>query len=519
MPIKVAIAGFYHETNTFSNITTGLDLFRMQEFVEGKAILDYYPGTGTCLGGIVDTAAELGVELVPSMSTQASPSGKVTREAFNLITDRIISGLRSADHFDGVCLALHGAGVAEHIPSIESEVLRRVREAVGHKIPVVATLDLHANLTREMVEYADALFGYNYYPHIDKHERGAEAFRYLYQIIEGKAHPAMAMQSIPMLASAVKEFHKQEPAKGLLEACHAWEKKPRVSEACIFYGFEYADIPHAGTSVVVITENDLPLAEQVAVDLASKIWSNREQLQSHIPKPPEAIRQALALPGQPIVVNDYSDNPGGGGATDATDLLRAMLDAGLGEKAAYGYIRDREAVDAVHKAGVGSTLDLKVGGKTDNLHGEPVSIRAYVRILCDGRYTITSPNQYGLKVKLGRSACLVIGPPGSSDNDLREGQGMELVVAEERFQVYDPEPFRIHGIDISQKKIIALKSSVHFRAAWEPISKGIVTAAGRGLTNPDITSFPFRELRRPLYSFDREIKFSPNPVGHPFLRT
>jgi len=469
---------------------------------------------------MIDAADELDIGLIPIISAEASPSGKVTQEAFDYVVSRITSRLKRAEDLSGVCVALHGAGVAENHLSIEGELLRRMRHAAGAKVPISATLDLHGNITTSIIENTDAIFGTTTYPHVDKRERGAEAMRYLFEIMQGEAHPAATLRTVPILGAANKQFTGQNPAKALQEAARDWEEQPEVAEACIYYGFPYADVPHAGMSVVAITEADQTLAQSVAEDLACRIWERREEFRADLPKPPQAVCQALALSGQPVVISDVSDNPGAGGAADATNLLRAILEADLGERAAFAFICDREVVDAVHKAGVGSVLDLQIGAKTDDLHGESVSVRAYVRALTDGRYVIRGADHPGLRANMGRSACLVICPLGSSAKELQEGKGVDLVVTEERtFQVFDLEPFRIHGIDITRKKIVALKSAIHFRAIYEPISHAIIEAAGRGLTNPDISSSSFHHLRRPVFPLDADVRFSTVPAeGHSVVR-
>lgn len=490
MAFRIAIGGISHETNTFCKDPTPVEVFHAYEWLRGDEILARHRGNRTYIGGMLAAVERLGHQALPTFATTAVPSGTITRAAFDEMLARLLDGLRRAGPLDAVCLALHGAGVAEGDDDIEGTILAAVRDLVGPDVPVAATLDLHGNVTPRMVQHATGLFGVNFYPHTDSFERGVEAVEFLDRVLRRELNPRMALEIVPMMIPPSPTG--LEPMQSLNRACWEWEKRPGMIDCTIFHGFTHTDIPDVHMAVVAIADGDRALAEAAARDVKARIWAARAGFRPQLPGAAEAIRIALETDGGPVVINETADNPGGGAPGDATHLLRAMLEAGL-ENACFGFIYDPEVAEQAHQAGVGATIQARLGGKTDDLHGAPLEITAYVKALTDGRFVLTTPMGRGSRVDLGRMARLVVG-------------GVDILVSSRRTQVFDPEVFLLHGIDVTRYKIVALKSSAHFRAGFEPIAKRIVTADTPGLTTTNLKAFPYKRVRRPIWPLDEGVE-------------
>lgn len=497
MTFRVAVGQYAHETNSFCPGLTHLDAFKERSYAEGEAIFSVYSGTRTYVGGILQAAAELGARVVPLLSASATPSAHIAPETHAFIKSELLRRLKEALPVDAVCLALHGAGVAEGVFDIEGDVIKAVRTLVGPDVPIAVTLDLHGNITQQMVDHATGLFGVHFYPHTDMYERGLEAVHFLDRVLKGEIRPKMALETVDLLVPST--YTASQPIQSLNEACWALEMQPGVIDCTLFHGFARSDTPHSGMSILAIADGDIDLARKTAREVKQRLLAVREQLRPQLKAPEAALREALAVEGGPVVVNDMSDNPGGGGAGDSTGLLGPMLAMAAQIKTraaaegllpgAFGFIFDPEVARLAHEAGVGATIRCTLGAKTDNMHGVPLEVTAYVKSLTDGQFVQTSPMGRGLKVNLGKMARLVI-------------DDIDVVVSSVRTQTLDDEVFRLQGIDVTRYKLVALKSANHFRAGFEPLARQIVTADGPGLSARDVRIWPYQNLRRPLWPFD-----------------
>jgi microcystin degradation protein MlrC len=492
MPLRIAVAGFSHETNTFSTRPTGLDEFVANGFYRGEQVLAL-AGTNTVIGGAVDRmAADPELELIPILATSAIPGGLVTAEAVDAIVGEIVAGLQLTQP-NAVVLDLHGAMVTERSDDGEAVTLQRIRAAVGSGVPIVAVLDLHANLSPEMVELADVLLPYNTYPHVDCGERGAEAVDVAVRIARGDILPWSTLRKLPMLPLPPKQFSNVEPTRSIMERAFEMERKRRVINVGVAFAFPYADCPFPGMGVVVTTDDDPLLANELAEHLSRFIWERREEFRGEVMTVEQAVHTAMAEPTGPVVLADLGDNPGGGSACDGTALLWALLDLGA-DDAAVALIADREAVDAAFAAGVGSRLELSLGGKTDDLHGYPIPVTATVKSLSTGNFVYEGPVETGRADTLGRAAVLACA--GRHDNTV------EVIVCERRVQPLDTAIFRSQGIEPTARKTLVVKSSVHYRGAFGPIATRIIEVDTPGLTGVNLTRFPYRRLPRPIWPLD-----------------
>lgn len=488
--MRIAVGQVGHETNTFSGVPTTVGAFERFEWDEGEDVLRRHRGVRDYLGGIIDRAQALGIEVVPTFSAFAYPSGIITAGTHDALISAIVGGLERAGTVDAVCLALHGAGVTERTDDLETDVLEAVRGVVGDSVPVVATLDLHANVTEGMLRGADALLGVNFYPHTDSFERGEEAVDLARKILEGSVRPVMGLTRLPLMIPT--STTNLPPAETVNGACWTKEREPGVLDCTFFHGFPYADVPVVGTSVLTIADGDEELARRISREVAGEVWRMREDFFPEMPSPEEGLRQALGEKGRPIVLNETSDNPGGGTPGDGTRLLGAMLEAGL-DDACFALMNDPEVARAAHDAGVGSRVEVPLGGKTDSLHGEPLAVDAYVKCLTDGRFVQSSPMWGGLEVDHGLSARLRIG-------------GVDVVVGSANAQVLDEQVFLLHGIDVVDYKVVGLKSSQHFRAAFEGVAERIITVDSPGLSTLRLRAFEYGKIRRPIYPLDEIVE-------------
>jgi microcystin degradation protein MlrC len=489
---RVALAGFAHETNTFAGSPTGLDEFVANGLFRGDELLQF-AGTNTVAGGAIDRIAALpDLELVPLLATSAIPGGLVTAEAVAAIEGEIVAGLERTRP-DAVVLDLHGAMVTEIADDGEAATLRRVRETVGAAVPVVAVLDLHANLSQEMVDLADVLLLYTTYPHVDMAERGAEAVELARRMLRGELRPASALAKLPMIPPLPKQYSHVEPTRSIMERVGALERLPSVVDVGIAFAFPYADCPFPGMGVVVTTDGDPALADRLAMEMRDAVWERREQFRPEVFTIEQAVHTAMAEPAGPVVLADLGDNPGGGSACDGTALLWALLDLGAAG-AAVGVIVDHEAVAAAFDEGGGARLELALGGKTDDLHGYPIPVTATVRSLSDGRFVYEGPVETGRPDTLGRTAVLAC--------DGRHGNTVEVIVCERRVQALDTAIFRSQAIEPATRKIVVVKSSVHFRGSFGPLASRIIEVDTPGLTGIDLTRFPYRRLPRPIWPLD-----------------
>ncbi|MDR3588144.1 MAG: M81 family metallopeptidase [Negativicutes bacterium] len=482
---RVLIAEFKHETNSFCSQKTGRKDFENRRLEFGEEIIPLFRGTKSEMGGFIAGCEEQGIEMVPIAAVTASPGGHVTKDVFHLVKDSLLDAIRQKV-FDGILLSLHGAMVTEEVSDGEGELLETIRQAVGGTIPVIATLDLHANVSDKMVKTADVLIGYDSYPHIDQYDRAYEAANVMGALLRHEIRPVMMMKQIPILCPIMGT--DDEPVKALMSLVHRWEKHPEVISVSLFHGFPWSDVYDAGMSVTAVTNNDRQLAERITCEIQDAVLTVRARFLPNATPVEDAIRQGLTAPAGPVILADSADNPGGGGPSDGTHILRKLVEMGA-ENVGFATITDPEVVDQAIRAGVRSTIDVRLGGKVEAICGEPLECEAVVRTITDGVFINKGPMGQGLKTDLGRTVVLDI-------------NGIEVVVSELRYQPMEPEVFRRMGIEPSDKKILVLKSAMHYKAAFDAISKKNIVVDVPGLMSMNLKNFSFRNIRRPIFPFD-----------------
>lgn len=481
---RIAIGGFQHETNTFAPSKARYEDFlrpgAWPGLTRGADLFEAVAGINLPIAGFIEAARALGHELLPLLWANATPSANVTGEAYERIAAMLLSDLAEKLPLDAVYLDLHGAMVTEHLEDGEGELLARVRALVGPRIPVVASLDLHANVTERMVAEASALVAYRTYPHLDMAETGGRAAKILDGLLKRGKPLDKAFRKLPYLIPLTFQSTMVEPAKGLY-ALAAELERGQVASVSFATGFPLADIRECGPAVFAYASSP-NAAERAADRLAAECLLRETDFGGALWEPDAAVQHAMASRAEgPVVLADTQDNPGGGGDSDTIGLLAALVRNGA-QNATLGILCDPAAASAAHKAGIGARLRLKVGGRS-NLPGHgPFEGEFRVAALGDGNFTATGPFYKGARMKLGPMARLSIG-------------GVELVVASRKQQAADQEIFRHLGIEPARMKIVALKSSVHFRADFQPIAAEVLVVEAPGPVIADPAKLPFQRLR------------------------
>ncbi len=489
--MRILLAGIVHETNTFAGKLTDLDEFEASGFFRGEELFTL-AGTNTIIGGAVEAARALEVGLIPVVATSAIPGGLVTDRVFELVVGAIEAALQTETP-DAIVLDLHGAMVTESHDDGDGAVLERVRAAAGPDMPIIATLDLHANVGPQMLANATALIPFDTYPHIDNAERGDEAVRLAVRTAAGEVHPVMKSRKLPLLPDGPRQFSGVEPTRSIMELVHEIEQRPGVLTAGVCFAFPWADCPFPGMTVTVVTDNDPDLAATSANEIGDFIWSRRAEFETDLWTVEAAIHEAMSTAEGPVVLADLGDNPGGGTAADGTSILWGLIDLGA-EGAVVSTIRDPEVVELAFSAGEGGHVATLLGAKTDDRHGYPIPIEATVERLSNGEFVYDGPMDRGVRDTLGRTAVLAV--------QGRYGHIVRVIVCERRVQSLDTAILRSQGIEPSECKIIALKSAVHFRGAFMPIATKILEVDTPGLTSLDYRRFPYERLPRPIWPMD-----------------
>lgn len=494
--MRLLLAALSHETNTFSPVPTPRARFCRDgsTLLEGEAAIGFFRNTGTCLGGFLKVAEEAGAEVVMSIAAHAPPSGQVERAAFDGFCDSICSAV-AAGGYDGILLDLHGAMVAEGFEDGEGELLRRIR-AIDARTPIGVAYDMHANIHADMVEGPVVVSGYHTYPHVDQAETAERVARVLLRVLRGEVKPTTAWGRAPMLPHVMAQGTHAFPNRELQAMCREWEDSGRALAASLFVGFPHADIENAGLSAVVVTDGDAADAQAMVQALLDFAWKARQDF-TFKPEPlADSVARAKSAGATkaelPVVLLDHYDNCASGGTMDTTEVLAEILRQGLTDVAFFG-ICDPEAVAACQEAGIGATITLALGGKLPMpalpKSSVPITVTGTVKTISAGYFVTKAGLSPGLKVFMGPTVVLDTG-------------AVEIVLVTRQVEPVSPDMFRILGIEPRDKRYLAIKSRVHWRAALGPLAREIVECAGVGVCTSDYSQLTFRNVRRPIYPLD-----------------
>lgn len=483
---RIVYGGFQHETNTFAPDLADWAAFKAgggwPGIVSDDAVWPALKGANIPAAGFVAAAQAAGDEVIPTTWAAASPSAHVEKATYERIADMILDGIQSSLPVDAVYLDLHGAMVAQHFDDGEGELLRRVRALVGADIPVVASLDLHANVTQQMLDQADILVAYRTYPHVDMAETGQRAYQLLKRRLEKGVRQPISVRRLPFLIPICWQCTYIEPARGLYQLLADTEGGDvHLSFAT---GFPAADFPEC--SPVIWAYGDTQEAADAAANtLADAVEAAESRFAGKLYQPDEAVQYAMqqaASATQPIVIADAQDNPGAGSNSDTTGMLRALV-RNNAQNAAIGLIVDPEAALQAVAAGAGNTVRLAIGGKSGIEGDEPFEADFLVEQVSDGLAHAEGPYYKGFRLDMGPSACLRIG-------------GVQVVLASQKIQLADRVMFSYVGIDPLAADILVVKSAVHFRADFTPMAHEIIVATAPGSMPMVLKELPWTRLKR-----------------------
>jgi len=486
---RIGIGGFATETHTFLNEPTKVEDFEAYGILWDDDVINRNRGImREYVDGYLEVLRAAGAEPVGTMVAFAGVHGWVTTEAFDKYLDAMVERFRAAAPLDGVLLALHGAMAVTGVPRPEAEMVRRVRAAVGD-VPIMVSLDLHANEDHELTDAADAVFVCKEYPHTDMLDTGIVAAQCMLATLEGEYRPAMAISKPGIITPSVFQWTQASPAKDFRARADEWERRePGIVYTSIAYGFGYADVPDAGASIIVVTRGDKALAETVARDISAYLWERREELaRKPVPKAPEAARRALELVRQgvrPVVIGDGSDRTG-----DSTHVMRELLRLGA-TNTVLSTMNDRQAVKLCEEAGLGATVSLKLGG-WGQASGEPLDVTGGIEWLGVGDYVLTGPMGKGSVALCGPSAVLDI------------GDGNRVVITSYNHQVLDDGGIRAFGLDFDAFDIMVFRSRVHFHAYYDQVAGACLEVDAPGMGPADLSVFEYHNIPADMFPIGR----------------
>ena len=492
MTFNVLTAEISHETNSFSIQETDEQAFRRRYVLTGEEAIAERGQANTELAGFLDVARSRHWHVNHVLSAAAGPSGRVRKETFGWLCDPIISSLMERQ-VDGILLGLHGAMDLEFCDDGEGELLRRIRAVVRNVTPIAVSLDPHANVSCQMCDLADILVSFKTYPHVDMRDTGRHAGEILHRTMAGDIKPRTIRASRPMLEEVNGGRTDVGPMIDRLAAARAYEKQADVFAVSINAGFAGADVAEVGPTVLVTGQGDFAVHRAFAESIADDIWDKRRDVLNAYYSVDEAAAIAAAYEDSngPLVIADYSDNPGAGGYGDSTSLLRALLDAGVGD-ACFGPMVDGEAARTLHSIDVGQRVSIVLGGKTDaRFGGGPLTLEAELLATSDGNFIGDGPMIRGLAGCFGPSVVLRV-------------DDIEILVVTIARQILDLSQFTTFGIEPQGKSVVAIKSMQHFRAAFEPIAGQVIVCDSGALCTPRYDRLPYRNVPRPIFPLDHD---------------
>ncbi len=513
---RIAIASFFHETNTFAleqNTEPDATLQLAQEMIDLAHPKNF-------VGGFLEGIERDDIEIIPIAHIRYYHGGLISAEMFEHYRDIIVNGLRDATPLDGVYFALHGAmAAADPYTDAEGNLLLAAREAVGEGVPFIATYDFHGIMTHDEVGQLAAAFPHNENPHIDGYERGLEAAACMLGILDGEIQPVTKLVHVPIIGPNIGQStwshdpdeEEMLPLYQLNLIREAVEDTPGVIDVTILGGYGYADTPETSMSVVVTTDNDPELAEKLANEMAERVWQRRHDILTVRPIYPvdEGVKLAIeSNEEKPVVLVDLGDDPGSSTPSDSPAVLESLIRQGAHDCVVI--IRDPNVVDAAIEAGVGATLEMEVGAAIDQRFYQPLLIKGRVKTIDDGDYMVCGPTHAGWGRDVTREAWRE--EHAGLRAVLRLDNKIDVIFTRERTR-NDRDFMKSAGIILEEKKIIAVKSNQAHRASLRPIVSKIIELNTPGASMVDYEALPFRHMQRPLWPIDQDFEWSADQAG------
>jgi microcystin degradation protein MlrC len=487
--VRIALVRIFQISNTFSRKFCDRDQFELAyEFGTGSA--SRKSGISHLTESMIRAAAEMNVTIVPILSAVAPASGRVTNAALDEIVAEMNSRLADRSRaFDALVVVMSGCMVSEDWKSADELVLRAARGAIGGQIPLLAILSTQANLNQALLETADLSLSFDQTDPVQVERTARKALELAVRLSQVNQKPVWEMRKLPLLVPLGGQRSSTEPLVVIGALAAEFADYSGVLDVSIFAGFPYADTEDAGCSVLVTAESDREQASNLANRLRAAIWTSREAFHEPLPNIETVVHEAMLSEDGPTVIADAGDDPGAGASGEGTGVLWALIDLGARD-ATLALIVDPVAVAAGIGAGIGSQITIDIGGAIDRRAGYPIEVKAWVRRIADGRVMLAS----GETLELGRAIVLVV--------EGRHGGEVEVIVSERSVEPSDPEIFQAFGIDLATKKIIAVKSSWRFHAAFAAVGAHLMPMTTPGITTPVLAYFDFQRVPRPIYPLD-----------------
>ncbi|HUG19428.1 MAG TPA: M81 family metallopeptidase [Planctomycetaceae bacterium] len=498
--MRVGIIGLLHESNTFLSRTTTFADFESVTLLTGNTICEQFARGLHELGGFVDGLASHSgtIETVPLLVARALPSGTVETACWNRLLEMMLDQLEAAGPLDGILVAPHGATVSEEFPDADGHWLSVIRRRVGPDVPLIGTIDPHANLSPQMLSACDALLAYRTNPHLDQRERGLEAAELMVRTLRKEIRPTMAAAFPPLAINIERQMTQEAPLSELSKYADAQKQRPGMLSNSIVLGFPYADVPEMGSATIAVTDNDPELARKLADELAGQIWNRREELKGRMIDIETALDRCQELPG-PVCLLDMGDNVGGGSAADGTFLAHALHRRK--DLTSFVCLFDPDAVQKASAAGVGSTMKMSVGGKSDDLHGEPLTAEFRVRSLHEGRFRET-------QVRHGGFSEFDQGPTAIVETE----SGLTIMLTSRRMVPFSLQQLLSCEIDPKKFQVIVAKGVNAPLAAYQEVCPHFLRVNTPGSTCADLHALEYRFRRWPLYPLEESAEWSTNDV-------
>ncbi len=488
-PPRIAIGSLLTECNHLGGQPTDLRRFELYELRRGPEILD---STAGVVGGMLHELRERKADIAPLLVATTCPGGPLTSVCYRHLKSEMLDLLRKALPVDGVLLSLHGSATVEDVGDLEGDLLLAVRNLVGERIPTVATLDPHGHVTAQMVREADALMGWETYPHKDTFESGIRGARLLFDILDGKIKPTMVMGKVPVLVSGVHGHTEGEgPFADVMRFAKSHEGKNGVVSTSAFLVHPYLDLPDMGGGGLVITDHDMEKAVRLAGEIAMRYWERRFDLDPPVFTPAEAIARGRKIAGGPILLVETADCSGGGAAGDSVATLRALLETPVNELSLAPVV-DPEAAAQCQRAGVGREVTLSIGHKLDPQWGKPLTVTGKILKLSDGRFQYRGGVWGGQGGNMGASAVLQI-------------SAVQALITTHATYDWADEQFSAVGMDARAAKFVVVKNPMNYRLGYAGISKAAFILDTPGPTPATLHHVKYKNLRRPYYPTDKDI--------------
>lgn len=486
--MRFATLGLFHEANTFSPLKADRQLFAAGGVFRGEEIVAEYANSSTILGGYIEECRRSHVDLVPLVSAFVTPVGPVTEDVFESLLGEMVHGLRSQGPWDGVLLHIHGAAVAEGFPDADGEIAARARRVVGPDVPIGAVLDMHANVSEQLVDALTITLAFQTNPHIDARDKAVRCARLLIDAVQGRSRPEQALVRLPLVVNIARQDTNEPPMSDLVDAARALADEPGMLAVSVLEGFPYADVPHMGMSCLAVSDGDAGQADAAVGELADAVWQRRGDLQAQGTTVEEALDIARHEQG-PVVLLDVGDNIGGGAPGDSTVILRAAVAHEV--RSVVQTLWDPEAARRCADAGVGTTVTLEVGAKNPHSAGRPLRVAGVVRTISDGRFEEPKPTHGGYRFfDMGQTAVL------------ETDSGHTLVLTTKAILGSSLQQLLSVGVDPTTYQVVVAKGVNSPRAAYAPIAKRMIVVDTEGVTAMGLERFTYEHRPKPLYPFE-----------------